>query len=446
MNRKGFLIVLARLYRIFVSVMLSAAGLGGIVWVYFTFKWNALRLSDLYVFFSTRILLAFLGIVILRYAVLIWFAYLQHVEHMQEPPETEEYPLVTLIVPAYNEGVVLEAAVDGLMAMDYPRFEVLVVDDGSTDDTYAEALRLAGVYGPSRLRVITQPNGGKASALNTGIANARGELILCMDGDSRLEPQTLKQAVKHFSDPSVGAVAGDVKVVNRLNLLTKLQALEYIEGLSLVRTAHAFFRRVMVIPGPIGIFRKQVLEEVGGYFQDTYAEDCELTLRILLAGWKVKHESRAVAWTEAPENLQSFFKQRYRWSRGILQAVIKHKGQLLKPFPNFIDCFFMWLLVFESMVWPGMDVFGIFFFIFVAYGVGLSTIIILWWAQLTVLDIVAAVFCIALEKEDLRLAIHAVAYRAFFVPYLDVIKFFASLDELFGVKMGWGKLERFGRI
>ena len=438
--------MLARLQRIFFIAMLAAAGLGGSVWIYFTIKWNTLRFADLYVYVSTRLLLAFLAVVIVRYAVLIWFAYLQHVEHMQEPPEAEEYPFVTLIVPAYNEGVVLQAAVDGLMSMDYPRFEVLVVDDGSTDDTYVEAVRLVGVYGSRRMRVITQPNGGKASALNTGIANARGELILCMDGDSRLEPQTLKQAVKHFSDPSVGAVAGDVKVVNRLNLLTKLQALEYIEGLSLVRTAHAFFRRVMVIPGPIGVFRKQVLEEVGGYFQDTYAEDCELTLRILLAGWKVKHESRAIAWTEAPESLEAFFKQRYRWSRGILQAVIKHKGQLLKPFPHFIDWFFMWLVVFESMVWPGMDVFGIFFFVFVASFVGLSTIIVLWWAQLTVLDIVAAVFCIAVEKEDLRLAIHAVSYRLFFVPYLDTIKFFASLDELFGVKMGWGKLERFGRI
>jgi hypothetical protein len=106
----------------------------------------------------------------------------------------------------------------------------------------------------------------------------------------------------------------------------------------------------------------------------------------------------------------------------------------------------LWLVVFESMVWPGMDVFGICFFVFVANWVGLSTIIILWWAQLTVLDIIAAIFCIALEKEDIRLALQAVLYRLFFIPYLDVIKFFASVDEILGVKMGWGKLERFGRI
>lgn len=437
--------MLQRFQRISTVIMFLSAGLLVAAFL-FNVYFNRLAVANFFVNFSSFILLIFLGIVTVRYGVLIWFAYLQHVEHMQEPPEAQDYPFVTLIVPAYNEGMGLEASLESLIAMDYPRYEIVVVDDGSSDDTYAQAIRLAGVYGGHRIRVITQPNGGKASALNNGIANARGELILCMDGDSRLEPQTLKQAVKHFSDPTVGAVAGDVKVVNRLNTLTKLQALEYIEGLSLVRTAHAFFRRVMVIPGPIGVFRKQVLEEVGGYYQDTYAEDCELTLRILFAGWKVKHESHAVAWTEAPENLQSFFKQRYRWSRGTLQAVIKHKGQLMKPFPHFVDWIFLWLVVFESMVWPGMDVFGICFFVFVATWVGLSTIIILWWAQLTVLDIIAAIFCIALEKEDIRLALQAVLYRLFFIPYLDVIKFFASLDEIFGVKMGWGKLERFGRI
>jgi len=433
------------MYRIFIVMTFLSMGLG-IAALFFNMYFNRLAMADYFVVFSSFILLLFLGIVTVRYGVLIWFAYLQHVEHMQEPPEAQDYPFVTLIVPAFNEGMGLEASLESLIAMDYPRYEIVVVDDGSSDDTYAQAIRLAGVYGGHRIRVITQPNGGKASALNNGIANARGELILCMDGDSRLEPQTLKQAVKHFNDPSVGAVAGNVKVVNRLNTLTKLQALEYIAGLSLVRTAHAFFRRVTVIPGPMGVFRKQVLEEVGGYYQDTYAEDCELTLRILFAGWKIKYESRAVAWTEAPENLQSFFKQRYRWSRGTLQAVIKHKHHLWKPFPHFADWIFVWLMVFESMVWPGMELFGIFFFVFVAGWVGLSTIIVIWWAQLTVLDIVASVFCIALEKEDLRLLPQAVFNRLFFNSYQNVIKFFASIDEIFGIKMGWGKLERFGRI
>lgn len=438
--------LMARFYRFFFGVMCVASALGIVALVYFNFYFNRLAATNLFVDFSIFILLSFLIVLIVRYALLLWFAYLQHVEHMAEPMEAEEYPLVSVIVPAYNEGKVIEGAIEPLMTMDYPRYEVIVVDDGSSDDTYERALQLSQIYGAHRLRVITQPNGGKAVALNTGIAGARGELILCMDGDSFLEPQTLKQAVKHFKDPSVGAVGGNVKVANRINNLTNLQALEYIQGLSLVRTAHAFFRRVVVIPGPIGVFRKKVLEQVGGYLKDTYAEDCELTLRVLFAGWKIKYESRAVAWTEAPENMQALFKQRYRWSRGILQAVIKHKRELLKPFPDILDWAFLWLLVFESIIWPGMNVFAILFFVFVASWAGLSNIIVLWWAQLTTLDIVAALFCVALEKEDVRLTAYSVLYRLYYIPLVDVIKFFASIDELFHVQMGWGKLERFGRI
>jgi biofilm PGA synthesis N-glycosyltransferase PgaC len=407
---------------------------------------NRLTVTVFFVKVSTGVLVAFLCLVVLRYALLLWFAYLQHVEHMAEPPEAAQTPLVSVIVPAYNEAKVIGSAVRSLMAMDYPRFEVIVVDDGSSDETWERAHALVEVYGPERLRVLTQANAGKAAALNAGIAVARGELVLCMDGDSLLEPQTLRQAVKHFDDPSVGAVAGNVKVANRLNTLTRLQALEYIEGLSLVRTAHAFFRRVVVIPGPIGVFRRQLLRELGGFLDDTFAEDCELTVRIMTAGWKVKYESRAVAWTEAPETLRALFKQRYRWSRGILQTVLKHGRRLRRPHEDIVDWAFLWVLVFEAVLWPAMNVFAILFFLFVAFWAGLGNLIVLWWAQLTILDVVAALFCIALEREDLGLAWYAALYRLYFIPLVDVIKLFASVDELFGVGMGWGKLERLGRI
>src|SRR5207248_3346501 len=197
--------------------------------------------------------------------------------------------------------------------------------------------------------------------LNTGIEAARGEFILCVDADSRLEPQTVKEMVRHFADERVSAVAGNVKVANRLNFITRLQALEYIEGLNLVRSAQAFFRMLSVISGPVGMFRRSVLDEIGGYRSDTFAEDCELTLRIALRGGKIKYESRAIAWTEAPENTQALFKQRYRWTRGILQAILKHKNQLAHPFSDFINWLFLWQLAFESIAMPAMNVFGIVF-------------------------------------------------------------------------------------
>jgi poly-beta-1,6-N-acetyl-D-glucosamine synthase len=434
-----------RARRVLLLLLAVAAVAASIVAVHAAYL-NRLTLAVFLVRLSSFVLISFLCVVVARYAFLMWFAWLQHVEHLTEALAADEYPFVTILVPAYNEGKVIVSSVRSLMAMDYPRYEVLVIDDGSSDDTFARAQGLVAVYGEARLRAITQANAGKAAALNAGVAAARGEIVLCMDGDSLLEPQTVREAVRHFQDPTVGAVAGNVKVANRLNALTRLQALEYIEGLSLVRTAHAFFRRVVVIPGPIGLFRKNVIEEVGGYHRDTFAEDCELTLRIMAAGWKVKYENRAVAWTEAPETLDALFKQRYRWSRGILQAVLKHSTRLRGPGGDFVDWAFLWLVVFEAVIWPAMNVFAIFFFVAVGVWAGLGSLVVLWWAQLTVLDMAAALFCVSFEREDLKLTWYAALYRLYFIPLIDVIKLFASVDELLGVGMGWGKLERLGRI
>jgi poly-beta-1,6 N-acetyl-D-glucosamine synthase len=373
-------------------------------------------------------------------------AFLHHLERMTGPLDTVSRPMVTILAPAYNEGPVIEASIESLMALDYPHLEALVIDDGSTDDTFGKASRLAARYGPERLRVIRKANGGKWSALNLGIQQARGELILCTDADSRLEPGTVREMIKHFDDPKVGAVAGNVKVANRLSLLTWLQALEYVEGLNLIRMAQALLRRVTVIPGPVGMFRKSMLEEIGGYKNDTYAEDCELTLRIGLAGWDIKYEGKAVAWTEAPETSSALFKQRYRWGRGILQAIIKHRRELLRPFPKTRDWLLLCSLAFESIALPTMDLLGVLFFVTAALGGGLSSLVFLWWVQLTLLDMVIAIFCVALEKEDLRLAFLALPYRLYFVPLVDCMRFFAWIDELYQVRMGWMRLERVGRI
>ena len=214
----------------------------------------------------------------------------------------------------------IASALRSLLTMQYPSMEIIVVDDGSTDRTVERAAPLEGRYGDTTLRVVSKRNGGKASALNTGIALARNAFVLCMDGDSRLDPGTVRAAMRHFADPRVGAVAGNVKVVNRDNIWTRLQALEYLEGLNMARRAQGFLRVVNIIPGPIGVFRRDVLQRVGGYDTDTFAEDADLTLKILTAGWHVTYEERAIAYTEAPEQFIDLIKQRYRWTRGILQA------------------------------------------------------------------------------------------------------------------------------
>jgi cellulose synthase/poly-beta-1,6-N-acetylglucosamine synthase-like glycosyltransferase len=321
-----------------------------------------------------------------------------------------------------------------------------VVDDGSSDDTYARASAMEGRYGDVVLRVVSKSNNGKASALNTGISLARHPFVLCMDGDSRLTRDTLKAALRHFREPNVGAVAGNVKVVNRRNMWTRLQALEYIEGLNMARRAQAFARTVNIIPGPIGIFRRDVLQEVGGYEIDTYAEDADLTLKILTAGWQIKYEERAVAYTEAPEGLLDLLKQRYRWTRGILQALGKRKSWLVAPKTGAGVWISLNTMFFEAVIWPSVNVIGNLVFAIGALIMGIPEYVLYWWMMLTILDVAAALYTVAMEEEELKLVPYAVLYRLFFIVTVDVAKMFASLEELFKVRMTWGKLERAGRL
>lgn len=435
-----------RLQRLFLLLALSGAVLAASLWLTYHLLFHRLVTTSFFISLSQFVLLSFLIILLVRYGMLMWLSYLNAAERQARTDRYADAPFVSILVPAFNESILIDKALMALLRLDYPRFEVIVIDDGSSDDTLARALRLSRLYGESRIRVISQSNSGKAVALNHGLAAARGEIIVCMDGDSRLTSDTLRHGVEHFGDPTVGAVAGNVKVVNRRNTLTCLQSLEYIEGLNMVRAAQAFLYGVNIVPGPIGFFRRSVLVEIGGYQADTFAEDCDLTLRLLLRGWKIKYEPQAISWTEAPESLHALIKQRYRWTRGILQALSKQKGGLWRFRQDPIACGMLWYMLFEGIVWPAMNVFANCFFLFLAWWIGLSSLIVFWWAQLTILDVVAASYCIALEREDQRLIPYAVLYRLYFILLVDVTKFLASLDELFKVPMAWGKLERLGRI
>ncbi len=405
-----------------------------------------LDLPGTFVQVSMVVLLAFLALLVLRYFGLLWFSYLAHLDrHRTEYPESF-LPLVTILVPAYNEGAVIQGSIRSLLLLDYPHYEIIVIDDGSKDDTYRKACVFEGEHGKAEVRVIRKQNGGKSRALNTGIAAAKGEFVLCMDGDSALHPQTLRRAVRHLSDPRVAAVAGSVKVVNRTNILSTLQALEYVEGLNMVRAAQGFFRLVNIIPGPIGMFRVSALRAVGGYDHDTFAEDCDLTLKLLAEGWQIHYEPDSIAYTEAPEKLLDLLKQRYRWTRGILQAIRKHRDTMLRPTRSPAMAFTLAYMVFEGILWPSMNVFAHILFVIVATRFGAALPLVLWWAQLTVLDLAAALYCVAVEEERLRLVPYAILYRAFFALTIDVAKLFATFEEVLRLRMDWGKLERIGRI
>jgi len=265
-----------------------------------------------------------------------------------------------------------------------------------------------------------------------------------MDGDSQLTTDTLKNGVRHFIDPEVGAVAGNVKIQNRNKFLTDLQALEYVEGLNLARSAQGQLRLVNIIPGPIGFFRKIALKDAGFYSSDTFAEDADLTLKVLATGWKINYEPNAIALTEAPETLHQLLKQRYRWTRGIIQAIRKHRQHIYNPTLNFANTIVLWSMVYEALVWPFMNVFANLFFIVVAAGYGMLKWIFFWWLGLALLDLMAAIYCVAVEKEEFRLVPYAIIYRLVFILLIDVTKMMATIEEFLGFQMTWGKLQRVG--
>ena len=427
------------------------------------FSYNSVRqaqgsfsvLLESYVLTGVTIyLLIFLVLLIVRYAALILYSFMDHLESVykkRDVPalrdvEEASLPMISLVVPAFNEGLVIQAAIRSLLLLDYPNFEILVIDDGSTDDTYEKAIAVAREQNDIPVRVMTKRNGGKAEALNTGMTAARGEFILNMDGDSKLSSNTLRVCIRHFENPRIGAVAGNVKVINRENIWTKIQALEYVEGLAMARKAQSFMRVVNIIPGPLGMFRKSVLQQVGGYDHDTFAEDCDLTLKLLMRGWHIAYEPAAIAWVETPSRLLDLLKQRYRWTRGILQATNKHSHALWQPRKAGVNCFILWYMLFEGIMWPFSTLLGNLFFVYVGIQYGLVTLLFFWWLQLTVLDVVAAAYCVVIEEEEPSLIFYAVMFRLFYINIIDISKVFATIEEWRGYTMTWGKLEREGKL
>ena len=238
-------------------------------------------------------------------------------------------PTVSVVIAAYNEEKVITRTIEALLDGNYPHLEVIVVDDGSKDDTGGIVERTFACE--PRVRLIRKENGGKASALNLGIAEATGEILVGLDADTLFAQDTVHRLVRHFTDPTVGAVAGNIQVGNRVNLLTRFQAVEYTASQNLDRRAYSLLNALMVVPGCVGAWRRSAVVESGGYQTDTLAEDTDLTWRVRKAGWRTLTDNSALAFTEAPERYKDLITQRFRWTFGTLQVLWKHRRMLFNP-------------------------------------------------------------------------------------------------------------------
>jgi cellulose synthase/poly-beta-1,6-N-acetylglucosamine synthase-like glycosyltransferase/peptidoglycan/xylan/chitin deacetylase (PgdA/CDA1 family)/spore germination protein YaaH len=369
-------------------------------------------------------------------------------------PDPVTGPLISVLIPCFNEEKVIESSVRRILASNWSRLEVLVLDDGSSDHT-ADVVRQA-FAGEPRVTLMSFENGGKARALNRGLAKARGDVIVALDADTLFPSDTLAKLARWFVDPRVGAVAGNALVGNRRNLITRWQALEYITAQNLERRALAALGAVTVVPGAVGAWRKAALDALGGYPDDTLAEDQDLTIAMQIAGWRVEFDPEARAYTEAPETVGGLLKQRFRWSFGTLQCIYKHRSALFnlkRPVLGFIALPQIWLFqIVLTAVAPLIDLAVVWSLISGIYGFTNHatewspddlTRPLFYWAAFIFLDLSAGALGMALERRapwgDLVwMPIQRFGYRQ--LMYYVVVK---SIDAaLHGARVGWGKLER----
>lgn len=372
-------------------------------------------------------------------------------------PPIDAERFVSVLIPAFNEAKVIASSIHRVLASVDVRIEIIVIDDGSTDGT--SDVVTAAFAGDPRVRLLKLANSGKARALNQGMLLVNSDIIIALDADTQFEPETVSRLARWFADPGIGAVAGNAKVGNKVNLVTRWQSVEYVTAQNLERRALAQFDAITVVPGAVGAWRRQALDAVGGYPVDTLAEDQDLTIAIQRSGWRIGYDIDAVAWTEAPESLRALAKQRFRWAFGTLQCLWKHRAIMVDRKPAGLALVGIpqaWIFqIGFAMISPIIDL--------ALLLSAINTIVkiqqhgwaqtqsdvlrmAIYWVLFTTIDVACGGVAYWLEKRETRYPAHLLVAQRFVyrqVMYSVVIR--AVGAALGGPWVGWGKLERSGR-
>jgi cellulose synthase/poly-beta-1,6-N-acetylglucosamine synthase-like glycosyltransferase/spore germination protein YaaH/peptidoglycan/xylan/chitin deacetylase (PgdA/CDA1 family) len=420
---------------------------------------EAIYISELFLSF------AFITAIILGTARMLFVAVFALINRWRERRETFDRtfrPPVTVVIAAFNEETVIARTIHAVLANRYDALDVIVVDDGSKDDTAGVVAREFGAH-PS-VRLLRQENGGKAAALNAGIAEATGEIIIALDADTIFKRDTIGMLVRRFADPAVGAVAGNVKVGNRLNPLTYWQSIEYVTSQNLDRRAYADINSVTVVPGAVGAWRRTAVIAGGGYTTDTMAEDMDLTWRIRLGGWKIETESAAIGYTEVPDSFRTLFKQRFRWAFGTLQCLWKHRkalggygwfGRVMLPSLWLFQIFFQALspLIDLQIVWALGNYVH-------AYLRGELTgdwqplpqattsllLIAFMYAFFFVVELIGSLIAFRLDRENPKVLVWLFWQRFLYRQLMYAVLIKSLKTAVSGMRAGWGKLDRKGTV
>jgi len=371
---------------------------------------------------------------------------------LSEPP-----PGVTVLIPAHNEESVIVQTVQSVLLSDLSDIHVIVVDDGSTDRTLDLLESNFGKNGC--VQIIHQVNRGKAAALNNALSHARTAFVVTIDADTEIEADAIRKLLRHFSDPKVGAVAGNVKVGNRSRWLTRWQALEYITSQNMEKRAFDLLNCITVVPGALGAWRREAIDAAGGITADTVAEDADLTIAIRRLGWRVTYDEEAIAWTEAPETPGQLIRQRFRWTFGTLQSFWKHSDTLFRRKYGTLGCVALPnIFVFQillPLVSPVLDL--LFLGSLVLWGLAglhITQIPHLWTTEdvqrsvvfflgFLLIDVLTCVVAFALERhEDWTLLIPVLLQRFYYRQLMYIVLFRSVKEAVSGRPVGWKGVEK----
>ncbi len=402
---------------------------------------------------SAFIYLFGIAAVLVADSILFPLAFVHYFKREKVEEKVTRWPPVSVLIPAYNEEVNIARTIQTVYNADYPGDkEIIVVNDGSKDNTaeIAEEFVQKGM-----IELINRENGGKTCAINAGLISARGEIIVVIDGDGIIAKNALVELLRKFNDPRVAAVAGNIKVANRVNAITKIQHLEYLREINIPRRACSMLNCVMVVPGPLGAFRRDMLYSIGTYDSDTKTEDFDLTIQILKTRTnRIEVSQTAVAYTEAPIYWKDLFKQRMRWYGGMFETLKKHKDivSLNKSQYGNLGRFAGFYTFLTLTCTPVLEL--IVFLGFLGYLVtcianaGTPDFLlkaVISFSVFLIMELLLTIIALAMEKEKLVYSLWAIAFIIPYRQFLDVIKVIALFKVLvLKREVKWNTIQRTG--
>ena len=348
----------------------------------------------------------------------------------------ENPPKISLIVPAYNEAKTIKSCIESLQTLKYPNYDIIVIDDGSTDNTFEEANQCKNI------KLLKQENQGKPSALNNGIRSSTGEIILTVDADTTIDKDALEPIAKRFaSNDKLGAVAGNVKVRHEPKIMNAIQSAEYALGINLIRKGQSVLGCVMIVPGPIAALRREAVEKVGNFSDETFAEDFDITVKILKSGYRVEYEEKSLAYTDAPKNTEDLIKQRRRWYRGMMQVLDKHKDMYMNPKYGFSGVFGipnLWFDAFQPFLNIGFLLVTLLTWILTGdFSSSMSGILVFIFVALAM-----GVVGLSIEPKPEKRNYLVLPLLLFYNVFLDGIRIMSIVEDMINIIMEWEKPKR----